>query len=239
MGEFFDAEDGGPLRLEMRSVDGRDFSLLRRIAYQADDYDQPFVVPADLESFHTDLASVPRVFTWLVPKSGDFLPAAVLHDAMVDEQDYLGPRVDRTEADLIFRAAMIELGTGKVRAWLMWSAVTVSTMWRGRRMVDRLALVLLLTAVTVLGALATLDFFDVWDVLPWMGQGSWSAELTGGAFFAVIIPSALAGTWGRRWPAGVILGVALAFLLHVSVVLLLLYLAYLGLERVISGRRVR
>ena len=25
MGEFFDARDGGPLRLELRSVDGRDF----------------------------------------------------------------------------------------------------------------------------------------------------------------------------------------------------------------------
>ncbi len=235
MGEFFDAQDGRELRLELRSVDGRDFTLLRQIGYQGDGYDEPFVVPADLARFATDLASVPRVFTWLVPKSGSFLPAAVLHDALVEEHDYLGPRVDRTEADLIFREAMIELGTGKVRAWLMWSAATCATMWRGRRWTDRSALILLVAVVTILGVLATLDIFDVWDVLPWMGQQPWPAELAGGAFFALVVPSVLARTWGARWPAGVVLGLALAFLLHVTVVLLLLYLGYLGLERLISG----
>ncbi|MBA2694594.1 MAG: DUF1353 domain-containing protein [Ornithinimicrobium sp.] len=239
MGEFFDAEDGGSLRLELLSVDGRDFSLLRRIGYRSKRYDEPFVVPADLETFSTDLASVPRVFTWLVPRIGDFLPAAVVHDALVDEQDYLGPPVDRAEADLIFREAMIGLGTGKVRAWLMWSAVTCATMWDGRRLVDRLALILLVGVVSILGGLATLDFLDVWDVLPWMGQRPWPEELAGGAFFALVIPSALAATWGSQWPAGVIVGVALAFLLHVTVVLLALYLVYLGLERLVSGRRVR
>lgn len=237
MGEFFDAQDGGELRLELRSVDGRDFTLLRRFGYRAKGYDEPFVVPADLERFATDLASVPSVFTWLVPQSGSFLPAAVLHDALVEERDYLGPRVDRTEADLIFREAMIELGTGKVRAWLMWSAVTCATMWGGRRWVDRAAVILLVGVVTILGVLATLDIFDVWGVLPWMGKRSWLTELAGGAFFALVVPSVLARTWGARWPAGVVLGLALAFLLHVTVVLLLLYLGYLGLERLISGPR--
>lgn len=239
MGEFFDAQDGGELRLELRSVDGRDFTLIRRIAYRARGYDEPFVVPADLDRFSTDFASVPRVFTWLVPRSGDFLPAAVLHDGLISEldaeQDYLGPPVDRTEADLIFREAVIELGTGKVRAWLMWSALTCATMWDGRRLVDRLAVILMVGVVTTLGVLATLDLFDVWRVLPWMGSRPWPQELAGGALFALVIPSVLAGTWGARWRAGMIVGVALAFLLHVTVVLLALYMGYLGLERVVSG----
>lgn len=239
MSGFFDAEDSGRLRLELRSVDGEDFRLLRRIGYRSDDYDEPFVVPADLATFSTDLASVPRVFTWLVPRSGDFLPAVVLHDALVEPGDHLGPPVDRTSADTIFRKAMIDLGTGRVRAWLMWSAASTATMSKGGRWRHRLPLVLLLGLVTVLGVLATIDLLDLAVLLPWMGERPLLAELVNGALFAVLVPAVLSFTWGPRRQAGLILGVALALLLHVTVVLLLLYAGYLALERVVSGRTVR
>ena len=45
---FYDVATGGVLRLELRSVDGRDFSLLRRFGYRSPDHPAPFVVPADL-----------------------------------------------------------------------------------------------------------------------------------------------------------------------------------------------
>jgi hypothetical protein len=45
----------------------------------------------------------------------------------------------------------------------------------------------------------------------------------------------LALSWGRNWQAGVIAGFALAFLLHVTLVLLVLYAAYRLLERLVSG----
>lgn len=235
MGHFFDAEEGGPLRLELRSIDGRAFTVLRRFAYASDDYAEAFVVPADLRTFTTDLASVPSVFTWLVPTSGEFLPAAVLHDALVHPGDHLGPEVDRVEADRLFRTAMIELGTGRVRAWLMWAAVTTGTLWWSGSWRLRGVLVGLLGAVAVLGVVATLDLVDVWDVLPWMGERGPAAELAGGAAGAVVIPSLLALSWGRLWPAGVITGVALALLLHVTAVLALLYGGYRLLERLVSG----
>jgi hypothetical protein len=237
MGYFYDAEDGGPLRLELRSVDGRDFTLLRRIAYQGEGWAAPFIVPADLDTFTTDLASVPWAFGWLVPRSGDFLPAAVLHDALVRPGAFRGPDLDRLEADRVFRTAMIELGTGRVRAWLMWAAVTLGTMWHSRSLAQRALLVGLLGVVTVLGLVATLDLLDVWDVLPWMGERSLGAELVGGALAALVIPAVLvlALSWGRLAPAGVIAAVALAFLLHVTLVIVLLYAAYRGLERVVSG----
>lgn len=235
MGYFTDALTGGPLRLELRSVDGRDFTVLRPIAYHADDYDEPFVVPADVDRFRTDLASVPWFLTWLVPVSGDFLPAAVLHDGLVRPGCYTGPAVDRVEADRLFRVAMIGLGTGRVRAWLMWAAVSVTTMWQSGERGRRAALVGLLSAVVLLGTLATLDLLDVWDVLPWMGRRSWPAELAGGALAALLVPTALAVSWGRLWPAGVITGVALAFLLHVTAVIAVLYACYRLLERVVSG----
>ena len=234
-GEFFDVGTGGVLRLELRSVDGRDFSLLRRFGYRSPDHREAFVVPADLDSFTTDLASVPHLFTWLVPVSGEFLPAAVLHDALVRTAAHEGPQVDRHEADRIFREAMVGLGTGRVRAWLMWAAVTLGTLWAGRDPWHRTRLVVVLGLVAAVGVLATLDFFDVLDVLPWMGGRPWPQELLLGALFAVLIPSVLALSWGRYWRAGVISGVALALLLHVTVVLLVLYGGYQLLERLVSG----
>lgn len=232
MGEFFDVESGGPLRLEVRSVDGRDFVLLRPVGYAAEGYAEPFVVPT---GFVTDFASVPHLFTWLVPKSGDFLPAAVLHDALVAPGSFTGPDIDRHEADRVFRTAMIGLGTGRVRAWLMWAAVTIGTFWASRRLGARARLVGLLGLVAVLGTVATLDFFDVVSALPWMGDRPWPTELALGALFAVVVPSLLALTWGRYWLAGVVVGVALALLLHVTAALLLIYALYLALERVVSG----
>ncbi|MGB5953406.1 MAG: DUF1353 domain-containing protein [Ornithinimicrobium sp.] len=237
MGRFFDAEDGGPLRLELRSVDGRDFTVLRRIGYDADGYSESFVAPTDRRTFSTDLASVPSIFTWLVPRSGLFLPAAVLHDAMIGPKQYTGPEVSRSEADFIFREAMIGLGTGKVRALLMWSAVTVATMWNAPEVAKRVALIATLGIVSVLGGIATLDLFDVWNVLPWMGEQATLAELVWGAVFAVIVPSVLSIGWGKQWAAGLIIGVALALLLHVTLVLAVLVLGYLGLERILSGPR--
>lgn len=235
MGYFTDALTGGPLRLELRSVDGHDFSLLRPIAYHADDYDRPFVVPADLVRFRTDLASVPWFLTWLVPVSGGFLPAAVLHDGLVRPGSYTGPAVDRVEADRLFRRGMIELGTGRVRSWLMWAAVSITTMWQAGDPARRAALVGLLGAVVVLGTVATLDLLDFWDVLPWMGRRPWPVELAGGAVAALVVPAALAATWGRLWRAGVITGVALAYLLHVTVVIAVLFAGYQLLERLVSG----
>lgn len=234
MGEFFDVDDGGPLRLELRSVDGRDFTLLRRVGYLTPEYDEPFVVPRDPEAFATDLASVPHLFTWLVPKSGEFLPAAVLHDALIHPGDYDGPRVERHEADRIFRVAMVHLGTGRVRAWLMWAAVTVGTLWASRDLRKRTQLVAFLGIITLVGTLATLDLVGVTSVMPWMG-GPWPTELALGAAFAVVIPIVLSVGWGRYWRAGVIIGVSLALLLHVTVVLLLIYGLYLALERLVSG----
>lgn len=234
MGYFFDPLDGGRVRLELRSVDGSVFSLLRRIGYQADGYDAPFVVPADLATFRTDLASVPDLFTWLVPVSGLFAPAAVLHDSITDNS-HVGPRLERTAADRIFRLAMRDLGTGIIRAWLMWAAVTIATLWVAPDRARRLPVLLTFGLVIGLGAVSTLDLIDVWNVLPWMGDRPWWIELLTGGAAAVIVPGILAATWGRLWAAGLINGWALAILLHVTIVLAIIYGAYLVVERIVSG----
>jgi Protein of unknown function (DUF1353) len=114
-------------------------------------------VPASIDKpFETDLASVPRWLTWLLPRYGKYTKAAVLHDYLC--QNFRAARVvaafpdaqsadadtallldlkDRSDADEVFRLAMGELGVPWARRWVMWSAVNWATIatsiWPGRR----------------------------------------------------------------------------------------------------------
>lgn len=242
MHRFFDVDTGGPLRLELASHDGTRFRLLRQFGYRDPQHAEPFVVPASLSSFLTDLTSVPWFFAWLVPRTGPHLPAAVLHDGLVSddpaEVSYTGPPVDRVEADRIFRDAMLDTGTGVVRTWLVWTAVTLATAWRALRprWAWRARVAGLFGVVAVLGTIATADLFDLVDVLPWMGDRPWPAELALGALAALVIPAALALTWGRLWRAAAIAGVALAFLLHVTAAVVTVFGVYLLAERLLRRR---
>lgn len=234
---FTDTETGGAVRLELLSIDGHEFAMLRSITYDDPEYAEPFTVPADLANFRTDLASVPSVFTWLVPRSGVFLPAAVLHDGLVHEGQYRGPAITRVEADRIFRDAIQHLGTGVVRSWLMWAAVTMATMWvmPTARWYWRTVLIGLLVGIVGIGMLATGDILGLWSIVPWMPEGRLGLELIGGAIGAVLIPAVLALTWRRFVPAGMIVGIALAFLLHVTIVIAGIYGLYWVVERFVSG----
>ncbi len=235
---FYDGdsgEPGTPVRIVLDrelSGDRESFALVHRIAYQDRHHDEPHIVPADPATFRSDLTSVPDLFTWLVPRTGRHLPAALLHDGLVmdpgEPMSFTGPAVDRAEADRIFRDAMADLGTGLLRRWLVWTAVTLATVAVGVApvWVRRLVVFGSLAIVLVLGALATLDLLDVADVLPWMGDRPLRAELLGGAVGAVVVPAVLAMAWGRFWRAGLIAGIALALLVHVTVVLATLTLAF-------------
>ena len=227
-----------------------EFSLERRLAY-LDRHVGEILVPAST-SFRTDLTSVPAAFRWLVPKTGAHLPAALLHDALVagaDPASYVvagGRRVDRVEADRIFRDAMADTGTGVVRRWIVWSAVTVATIfvgrpvpwsrWRARSY--RAAAGLTIATILWLGWSATADLFDQdWRLaaeLPWMGERGWWTEVAGGLSAAIVVPLALSLLWGRLRAAGAIAGVMLAVLLHVTVAIAVIggvYLAVEGLAR--------
>lgn len=222
------------------------FRMLRRIAYCDEEHGE-ILVPADLESFATDFASVPALFTWLVPRTGAHLPAALIHDGLVGGRDYIataGPEgsdpIDRVAADLVFRRAMRDSSIPLIRRWLVWSAVTLGTIWHGserwsagRHLRYRAAAIGSLLVITALGTAATLDLLDLVAWLPWMGAGrGFALELAGGLAGAVVIPLLLALTWGRFAVAGAVTGVALAVLLHVTVLLLALTALYQVAERV-------
>ena len=227
------------------------FVLRRRIAYN-DRHCGEVIVPPVYEMFQTDLTSVPALFTWLVPKTGAHLPAALLHDGLVwdpakEEQTYVstdGRTINRVEADRIFRDGMADTGTGLVRRWLVWTAVTLATMWsRGGtserafvRNYYRWIMPATLLSVGWLGYIATADLFDrtdrwLWAYdLPWMGEGRFLWELVTGLAGAIVIPLGLALLWGKFRRAGLISGIGVAVLIHVTVALLAVTGLYAVLE---------
>ena len=249
-------QPGSPPRIVLERVEAGDvhrrterFRMLRRLAYRDREYGE-LLVPVDLHSFDTDLTSVPALFTWLVPRTGRHLPPALLHDGLVHGPDepasyrsVEGHVLDRVAADRVFRTAMRDTDTGPVRSWLVWSAVTLGTIWHGSGAWSRathwryrLAAAATLLVVAVLGVLATLDLLDVVDAVPWMGADRpFALELLGGLAGAVVVPLLLGLTWGRFAVAGVVTGIALAVLLHVTVLLAAISLLYLAAEW--AGRR--
>ena len=238
---FFDPATGGTMVLQLEP-DGARFRILRQFGYHDPAYAEPFVVPKNVDTFRTDLASIPWFFAWLVPGLGTHIPAVLLHDGLVlkpkEAKTHIGPDVDREEADRILRDAMASLGTPVVRRWLMWTAVILATAfstlrprwWWAPLVVGTLVL------VAALGVAATVDLFDAAEVLPWMGDRPWFVELALGGLFAVLLPLLVSLLWGRLWRAGAIAGVALALLLHVTVAVAVVYGIYWVLERLISAR---
>jgi len=73
----------------------------------------------------TNFASVPAIFQWVIPRSGRYTRAAVLHDHL-----WRTGKVSRADADGIFRRAMAELEVPFLRRWLMWAAVRVASLFQ-------------------------------------------------------------------------------------------------------------
>ena len=216
-------------RLPIVSADREQFKLHRAITYTSVDASDgsTFTYTVPDETYVTDLASVPQLFTWLVPKSGRHLPAALVHDALVDD-----PAIDRFEADRIFRDAMGDLGVGFIRRWLMWTAVSLKTIQKRGSFASRAGAIVTALLVIALGALATVNLIDDRTWVPWMGDRGFFAELVLGFAGAIVIPIVLGALlWRPIRIAGVIAGVALAVLLHAMVLLVGVYGLYTVLER--------
>jgi hypothetical protein len=107
-----------------------------------------FIVPA---GFRTNFASVPRIFTWLVPTSGEYTKAAVLHDWL-----WGLPGFPRRDADGIFRRTMRELGVSDLRRYVMWAAVRLGGGLRGLNAGELLVILALAVLVLPVAIPATL-----------------------------------------------------------------------------------
>jgi hypothetical protein len=221
-------------------------------------HDIRLVIPAGPgpgEGFETDLASVPRWLTWLVPRYGQYTRAAIVHDFLCQHSDndfgdqHCGacPAVpvlrlrDRSDADEVFRVIMRQLGVPWARRELMWSAVTWATVsgvmfasLRKLRLLPWLLLVFALVALTAVDlALLRADAFD-----------GWLARLVlAGASFAVVCEvSMLAGCLAlRRADRVVVYSLAAGFtvlsapLLLVGLFVAVVLALYLFIEDALSG----
>ncbi|MFN0030257.1 MAG: DUF1353 domain-containing protein [Acidimicrobiales bacterium] len=201
------------------------------------------VVPGREHHLESDLTSTPDLFTWLVPKTGAYLPAALIHDGLIYGKDqpptYTSAHVvDRQLADLMFRDAMAVLGVRRARRWVIWTAVTVATavtggltttgrLWQKGKRTWQIIVAATFLSLIALGTLATVDLFLARPLLPWMRADQLWLQLLSGAGVAVAVPTALALLlWHPVRRAGVIAGVTLALLLHVTAALAVLTLAF-------------
>jgi len=95
--------------------DGRKRKLVKDLIYYSKLLNQIIVVP---KGFITDFASVPRIFWNILPPSGRYTKAAVLHDYL-----YQTHLINKETADNIFKEAMECLGVSKFKIWSMYGAV--------------------------------------------------------------------------------------------------------------------
>ncbi len=87
------------------------------LLYWSDTMQDTVAVPA---GFITDLASVPRVpFIWFLAGGAGNL-AAVIHDYL-----YRSTQIEKRVADQVFYEALLDTGTPRWRAWLMYQAVVL------------------------------------------------------------------------------------------------------------------
>jgi hypothetical protein len=220
-----------------------------------------FVVPTDIvppaphPRFRSDLASIPSLLTWLVPKDGRHTPAALLHDALVARTDgdyrHYSPQppdgriVDRLEADTVFRHAMRSLEVPFLRSWMMWGAVSVPTL-AGKNGVNRLrwipTLAVLLVVLGVGGMAQTVDLFDVTLLgrtvqVPWMADRPfWSELLNATAAILVATVAASALCFGRRtWKLGLVSALVIPVISVPLALCAVAYGIYLVLERLASA----
>ncbi len=99
--------------LDLRFHDGDVWELLRPYPYIGKRWRG--VVP---RGFMTDFASVPRAFWPVLPPTGQYGPAAVIHDYL-----YRNGLTSRADADWTFREAMERLGVGWFTRQTMYLAV--------------------------------------------------------------------------------------------------------------------
>lgn len=107
---------------------GMPYTLAKLLLYRSALLKRWIKVPA---GFKTDLASIPRPLWAILPKSGKYDKAAVVHDYL-----YAVNGVTREEADQVLREAMEALGVGRVTRWLIYRAVRLGGRFPWKRYRD-------------------------------------------------------------------------------------------------------
>ena len=172
----------------MRQIADFDWVLVEPLKYRGNE--NLFEVPAESK---TDFASVPAVFLWLIPRSGRYTRAAVLHDHL-----WRTSEVSLADADGIIRRAMVELKVPFLRRWLMWAAVRVASLVKSRFRDGPTDIPRVLLLALVPGSLVIVGGLVVFVLL----LGFWAVELI---VFGILlgvrrIPAARRQVKPTNWP---------------------------------------
>ena len=127
------------LPLQVEDVDGRNWRLIRAVAYKTD-AGETVEIPV---AFVTDFASIPRIFWPILPPAGDagdpYDLAAVPHDRLYSHRkirraDGTERAITRAEADALFHEILLYVGVTRWKAWVMYHAVRAFgwTVWNRR-----------------------------------------------------------------------------------------------------------
>lgn len=114
--------------LENRTVGNRKWKLLSDLTYITDMGFNHIQITAKT-GFQHDLASIPRIFYGLIPKTGRYDRAAVIHDWLYVYGECvingMMTPIDKKFADDVFYDAMLAAGVNRWRAKIMYWAVRV------------------------------------------------------------------------------------------------------------------
>jgi len=104
-----------PLMVEML-FNGK-FELLEEFSFYVGNIDDNEIITVP-KGFITDLATIPKLFWVLLPPTGKYGKAAILHDYL-----YSNAIETKRYADDVFLEAMKVLGVGRIKRTIMYYAV--------------------------------------------------------------------------------------------------------------------
>ncbi len=107
--------------LQLGWIDGRKWEVLSEDFDWTDKKGRRVCVPA---GFVTDFASIPRAMWPVLPPTGKYGKAAVLHDFMYQEGVWCdGTPCTRGDADGVLKEAMADLGVRWTQRWTIYAGV--------------------------------------------------------------------------------------------------------------------
>lgn len=114
--------------LLVRRVDPTTWELVAPLSYQG--RVDHWTIPS---GYLTDFGTIPWFAQWLIPRTGVWTLATVLHDWCITDGIPAGLITSR-QTDGVFRRVLREEGVDPVRRWLMFAAVRVAAPFSaGRR----------------------------------------------------------------------------------------------------------
>jgi len=102
--------------LDLEYLDGRAWRLLAGFEYECVVLERILVIPS---GFLTDFASMPRALWPLLPPTGRYGKAAVVHDFLYRTAG----QATRLEADQVLVEAMTALGVSRLTRWAIYAGV--------------------------------------------------------------------------------------------------------------------